>query len=356
MRAVSFQKVGQALAIVDVAAPVATATDLVVRVQCCGICGSDLHLTEVHETSGGMAPLLPGTIMGHEFCGEVLEVGDALRDRWHAGDRITALPYVGCGVCRACLNGLGHRCPQVRYCGLGNLPGAYAEFMRVGGAEALRLPAGVDWQRGALVEPLAVGLHAVHVARLVPGETVLVLGAGPIGLTVALWCRYFGAHQVIVCDKVPARLALAERMGATGTIDANRENVVDRFKRLTGARPDVVIECIGVPGTQQLAMNYAPAGGRVVIVGVCMAPDTVLPVKAISKELQVNYVFMYRKRDFEITLDLLDRGRIDPTPMLTRSVSFDEFPSAFEALKTDKSACKVWLEPWKNAPRSARLE
>jgi (R,R)-butanediol dehydrogenase/meso-butanediol dehydrogenase/diacetyl reductase len=302
-------------------------------------------MAEVHKMSGGMAPLSAGTIMGHEFCGEVVDVGPLSTGQWRVGERVTALPFLGCGICQACLNGMGHRCAHVRYCGLGSLPGAYAEYLRVGAAETLRLPAGVDWQCGALVEPLAVALHAVQVARLAPGEHVLVLGAGPIGLAVALWCRYFGAHHVIVCDKVPERLALAEKLGATATIDATTENVIACFKREAGARPDVVLECIGVPGTQQLAMDYCPAGGRVVVVGVCMAPDTILPVKAISKELQINYVFMYRKRDFEITLDLMDRGRIDPSPMLTRTVGFQDFPAAFEALKTDKTACKVLLTP-----------
>lgn len=345
MRAAVFQQAGLALTIAEVPEPRADATDLIVRIKCCGICGSDLHMAEVHDTSGGMRPLPPGTIMGHEFCGEVVDVGSAVRDRWRVGDRITALPYLGCGVCRECLSGRGYRCTKVAYCGLGNLPGAYAEYMRVGAAEALALPAGVDWQRGALVEPLAVGLHAVNAAKLAAGENVLVLGAGPIGLAAALWCRYFGAHHVIVCDKVATRLTLAEQLGATATIDASREKVVERFKQLAGARPNVIIECIGVPGTQQLAMDYAPSGGRIVIAGVCMAPDTVLPAKAISKELQVNYVFMYHRRDFEIAIDLMDRGRIDPSAMLTRTVGFADFPAAFETLKTDKTACKVLLQP-----------
>ena len=98
-----------------------------------------------------------------------------------------------------------------------------------------------------------------------------------------------------------------------------------------------------MPGSQQLAMDCAPMGGRIVVVGVCMAPDTIRPVKALTKELQINYVFMYRRQDFDLTLDLLDRERIDPSPMLTREIGFDDFPGAFEALKSDKTACKVML-------------
>ena len=146
-------------------------------------------------------------------------------------------------------------------------------------------------------------------------------------------------------DRVPERLRVAEQMGASATLDATQDDVVDGFKRHAGKRPDVVLECVGVPGTQQLAMDYAPMGGRIVVLGVCMAPDTIRPVKAMTKELQVNYVYMYRREEFELTIDLLDRERLDPSPMLTRTVGFDDFPQAFEALKVDKTACKVVLQP-----------
>ena len=345
MRAAVFHRAEAALTIEHVPEPQIGATDLMIAVKCCGICGSDLHMADVCGPEGGMRPLPAGTVMGHEFCGEVVEVGRDAGAKWQVGDRVTALPYIACGHCQPCLSGLGYRCTTVRYTGLGDLPGAYAEYLRIGSSEALLLPPGVDWRLGALVEPLAVGLHAVHVARIAPGERVLIMGAGPIGLAAAMWARHYGAQHVVVSDKVPARLELASKIGATATVNASVEDVVGTCKRAAGGRADVILECIGVPGTQQLAMDYAPSGGRIVIVGVCMAPDTVLPPKAISKELQINYVFMYRKRDFEITIELMDQGRIDPTPLLSSVVSFDDFPSAFTKLKTDKSACKVLLEP-----------
>ena len=345
MRAAVFHRAEAALTIDQVADPHVGARDLVIAVKCCGICGSDLHMADVRGPEGGMRPLPAGTVMGHEFCGEVVEVGREVGTQWKAGDRVTALPFIGCGHCQPCLAGIGYRCATVRYAGLGDLPGAYAQYMRVGAAEALRLPPGIDWRLGALVEPLAVGLHAVHTARIAPGERVLIMGAGPSGLACAMWARHCGAQHVVVSDKVPERLALATRMGATATVNASVEDVVGSCKRAAGGRADVILECIGVPGTQQLAMDYAPSNGRIVVVGVCMAPDTILPPKAISKELQINYVFMYRKRDFEITIELMDQGRIDPTPLLTSVIGFEDFPTAFSALKTDKRACKVLLEP-----------
>ncbi len=342
MRAAVFEAAGQPLAVREVPAPEGGPDGLIIEVKRCGICGSDLHMADVHEPGIGMAPLASGAIMGHEFSGEVAEVGRAV-EGFKVGDRVTALPYIGCGHCVDCLNGRGHRCVGVRYCGLGGEAGAYAEYMRVGPHESLILPAGVDFEAGALVEPLAVALHGVHSARLDVGDSVLIMGAGPIGLATALWCRYFGARHVVVSDMVPQRLALAERMGATATVNAASEDVVDCFKREAGSRPDVIIECIGVPGTQQLAMDYAPSNGRIVVVGVCMALDTIMPVKAITKELSVQYVFMYRRHDFEIAIDLLNREMIDPSPMFTRDVGFEEFPAAFDSLKADKTACKVML-------------
>ena len=344
MRAAVFHEAGKPLTIDEVATPKTRGGDLVIAVRCCGICGSDLHMADMHGPHTGMAPLPAGTVMGHEFAGEIVEVGRGV-DSFRVGQRVTAMPIIACGTCAACLTGNAYRCAKACYSALGQERGGFAEYMRVGAAESVLLPDGVDDQRGALVEPLAVALHGVNAARLVPGESVLIMGAGPIGLACALWCRHFGARHVIVTDRVSARLEVAQRMGATATVDVTRKDVIGSCKRYAGRRPDVVFECIGVPGTQQLAMDYAPMGGRIVILGVCMAPDTTQPVKALTKELQINYAYMYRRQEFELAVDLMNRELIDPTPMLSGTVSFDQFSATFEALKTDKNACKLLLVP-----------
>jgi (R,R)-butanediol dehydrogenase/meso-butanediol dehydrogenase/diacetyl reductase len=345
MRAAVFQGVGQPLAIRTVPDPEPGAAELVLGVRASGICGSDLHLTEVADTSGGLAPLPMGAILGHEFSGEVVAVGRDVAGRFRVGDRVTSLPYIACGSCAACLTGQGHRCPASVAAGLGALPGAYAEYVRVGVHETLPLPDEVDDRAGAMVEPLSVGLHAVEAARLRAGEAALVIGAGPIGLAVSLWCRFFGAAHVVVSDLSPARADRAASMGATAVVHAGQEDVVAAVKRQCGRRAEVVFDCVGVPGSQQLAMDYAPAGGRIVVAGVCMRPDRVLPVKAITKELEVRYVFGYGKRDFAFAIDMLARGRVDAAPMLSETVGWDAFPAAFESLRADKRRAKVMLEP-----------
>jgi (R,R)-butanediol dehydrogenase/meso-butanediol dehydrogenase/diacetyl reductase len=344
MKAALFDAPGRPLTIENVPDPRPGPTDLVIAVTACGICGSDLHLADADGTRG-MPPLPHGALMGHEFAGTVVAAGAEVRDAWKDGSRVTALPAIGCGTCLQCLSGSAGRCATTALLGLGVHPGAYAEYVRVSALETLRLPENVDDRAGATVEPLAVGLHAVQAARISRGEDVLVLGAGPIGLAVAAWCRFFGARHVIVSDLVGARLERAAAIGATDGIDAATEDVRQRSRAIAGSAPPVVFDCVGVPGTQQLAMNYAPIDGRVVVAGVCMEYDRIVPVRAIVKELQVNYVFAYRRGDFAFTLDMLAAGRISSSAMMSGSVGFGGFPDAFESLKTSKAECKVFLNP-----------
>ena len=283
--------------------------------------------------------------MGHEFAGTVVDAGRSVRAAWDNGLRVTALPTLGCGHCLFCLAGAGSRCATGMPIGLGAAPGAYAEFVRVRARETLRLPQGVDDRHAATVEPLAVGLRAVRAAALERGDDVLVLGAGPIGLAVVAWCRFFGARHIIVSDLVPARLASAEQMGATGVVDAGAKDVAARIAAIAGGAPRVVFECVGLPGLQQLAIDRASMDGRVIVVGVCMELDRIMPLSALAKELTVKYVLRYERADFALALDMLAAGRITSTPMISGGVGFDEFPATFEKLKTSKAESKVFLEP-----------
>lgn len=345
MKAAVFKVPGAPLVIEDVPEPRPGPTDLILKVRACGICGTDLHWSERKDGSAGWRALEPETVMGHEFAGEVVEVGSGLRGRWKVGERVTAQPFIGCGQCPDCLAGRAFRCPSGTMRASAELPGAYAEYTRVGASTTLRLPDAVSFAEGALVEPLAVGLNAVGKARLEAGDVVLIVGAGPVGIAVALWCRFFGARHIVISDLVGARAERATGFGATAAIDASREDVASRVRQLTGGPPQVVFDCVGVPGSFQLAIDYAPHDARVVIVGLCMAADTFFPAKALTKELDLSFAFIYKKRDFEIVIDLLGRGRIEPGGMVTDGVGFDSFCDAFEALKRPSDQIKVMLEP-----------
>ncbi len=323
----------QQLAVADVPDPTPQPGELVLRVQGCGICGSDLHLYQ-----GGLLP--PGCIMGHEFAGELVESAGEHK----AGERFCAIPTLSCGTCARCLTGLSAFCTNgSRAIGLGPAPGALAEYVTVAPHNCVRLPDGVDSERGALVEPLAVGLHAVNVARVEPREAVVVMGAGPVGLAVVLWLRHLGARTVIVCEKSEGRRAIAEQLGATAVVDpggllpATQQHAPDGI--------DVVFEATGATGLIGQSINMAAFRGRVVVVGVCNHPDTIFPLAGILKETTVHFVLAYELPDFQYTVEMLDQGRIDPGPMITDRIGFAQVPAMFEALAQPTTQAKVLIVP-----------
>ena len=339
MRAAVLPELGKPLEIKEVEDPTPGPGQMLLKVRCSGICGTDLHWSQAPGTPAG-------SVMGHEFSGEVVEVGKEVGDAFHVGDRICTVPFIGCGRCGPCLTGDVTFCRETSPIGLGRLAGGYAEYVRVGANEALRLPEAVSDRKGALVEPLAVGLHAVKKAKLPPGARVLVIGAGPIGLTTSLWARFFGAGAVVVSEKTAARRDLAAKFGASDVIDPSNEEVGPRFAALAGGPPDVIFECVGVPGLLQECIRLARPRGQVVVVGVCMQPDTIRPGLDVMKEIALQFVVAYEKQDFVFGLAMLESERIASLEMVTDVVDLDGFSAAFEALKHPTTQCKVMLEPW----------
>ncbi|MBV9694421.1 MAG: zinc-binding dehydrogenase [Alphaproteobacteria bacterium] len=227
--------------------------------------------------------------------------------------------------------------------GLGQSHGAYAEYVRIGAGSAFRLPDSVAFREGAMVEPLAVGLHAVDMARMERGATVLVIGAGPVGLATMLWAKFLGARHVIASEKTDTRRAMAARFGATDAIDPARP-LSEQVERIAGKGPDVIFECVGAPGLIAQTMMEAPRGARLVIAGVCQQPDTIMPLMGIMKELNLQFVLGYRPADFDYVIAMLALDRIDALAMITDIVDLDGLPVAFEALRKPTSQCKVMVE------------
>jgi (R,R)-butanediol dehydrogenase / meso-butanediol dehydrogenase / diacetyl reductase len=302
--------------------------ELVLRVEACGICGSDLKAVD-------RMPV--GLVMGHEFCGSIVAAGWEVADAWPIGAAATALPLIGCGVCLACLSGDVAHCGSVDAIGVGGSSGGYAEFVRVSARETHALPAGLPAGAGALVEPLSVGLNAVERAALRPGDSVLVVGAGPVGLAVIVWARLLGAGEIVVAEPVRDRREAAGRFGATGAVDPDTESI--------GGPYDVVFECVGVPGMINTCVAAAAVHGRVVIVGVCTKPDPFIPVVAVVKELTMLFTVYYQRRHFAHTIAVLGDGRINPDLFITDRVDLDGFPAAFAALKSPSTQRKVLVQP-----------
>jgi (R,R)-butanediol dehydrogenase/meso-butanediol dehydrogenase/diacetyl reductase len=333
MRAVVSRVPGE-LAVENVPDPRPGPGQAVLRVAACGICGSDLHLHQ-HK-------LLPaGSIMGHEFCGEVMESVGTLR----AGELVCALPALSCGVCDRCRSGLGAYCTTQQPIGLGLPNGAFAEYVAIAAHEAVRVPSGVGSELAALVEPLAVGVHAVNASRMRRGERCLVVGAGPIGLAIALWARHFGAREVIVSERAAGRRALAERLGATRVVDPLNEDLAAALERSAPGGPDVVFEAVGAPGLIEDCVGRVRFRGRVIVAGVCMGADSFTPLTSVLKEAQLQFVLAYEKDDFQYTLDMLAQARIDPSPLITDRVGLAGVPAAFAALATPQAQGKVLACP-----------
>jgi (R,R)-butanediol dehydrogenase/meso-butanediol dehydrogenase/diacetyl reductase len=341
MRAAVFKQVGKPLEIEELAGPVCGPTDLILKVRNCGICGSDLHMTEATS----LQPLPSGSVMGHEFSGEIVEVGSAVRGQWKVGERVAGFPYIYCGECAGCRNaGAGFGvCEKGVGVGLGQSHGAYAEFVRIGATGAHRLPDLVNFHEGAMIEPLAVGLHAVDKAQMPRGATVLVIGAGPVGLSVMLWARFLGARHVIVSERAALRAKMAARFGATDAVDPAKV-LMPQVEAIAGRGPDVIFECVGAPGLINETMMMAPRNCKIVVAGVCQQMDQILPLIGVVKELTLQFVLGYRPADFDYVIDMIAKDRVDVEHMITDVIDLNALPAAFEALRKPTHQCKVMLE------------
>lgn len=325
------------MAVLDVPRPKAGAGEVVVKVHACGICGSDLHAVQY---GFGMPP---DSVMGHEFSGEIVELGAGVSG-YAMGDRVTSLPFIGCDTCEFCKAGQGMHCENIRGLGLGQLPGAYAEYVMCGAKSLFKLPPSVDSRLGALVEPLSVGLHGVKRSGLKAGSSCVVMGAGPIGLSTLVWCKERGASTILVSELAAGRADLAMRLGATEVVNPKEKDPAERMAELTGHAPDLVFECIGVKSTLETAIGMVSPLGRVVVLGVCMEPDQITPVRCIFKEVSLHFVLGYDDAEFQETIDALASGKIDPRPMVTDIIDVDRVPDMFQALRKPGSRAKVIVE------------
>jgi len=354
---------GKELAVEDVPVPKPGPGQVLVRVRACGICGSDLHAARYLDSMIAAAQqqkrgawygrdIAAGIVMGHEFAGEVVEAGPGA-EAWTPGTRVTSMPVLIAPESATGFLSVGYAT---------EVPGAYGEYILLSAPLLLRVPDHVSDDVAATTEPCAVGLHAVRESRITPAETALVMGAGPIGLMTLTWLRQQGVAYVAVSDPAPERRALAASLGADDVFDPRAVTLADVLDEAIGRRkprqpgelaygapatvnaPDVVFECVGVPGTLQQAMELVTVRGRVVVVGVCMEPDTITPLLGINKQLTLQFVLGYTAAEFAETLDAFAAGTVDTSPMVTRHVGLDELPATFAAL-ADPRDCKVIVIP-----------
>ncbi len=335
MKAAVFQGVNKPLVVEDIPAPEPQgAHDVVVQVGRCGICGSDLHISE--EPIFGVPA---GVVLGHEYSGEVVGVGTGVKSV-KVGDKVAVNPLTSCGECVHCLAGDLAMCSSMMVGG-----GGYGQYSLVREHQCVRMPEGVSIEDGALVEPMAVGLRAVNLANMHSGARVLVVGAGPIGLAVTYWARRMGAGRIAVTASSNRREGLAMEMGASNFVMPG-ENPSEDINRALGGAPEIVFECVGKVGMVQKCIEYVAPRGNVVVVGLCTHPDTFNPFLFVSKECRLQPSAFYTTRDFHTTLDLFESGDVAAHSMITDTVTIDQTPEAFEALKQRTTQCKVLIDSW----------
>jgi 2-desacetyl-2-hydroxyethyl bacteriochlorophyllide A dehydrogenase len=330
----------------DVPEPEPGFGQVLVQVKACGICGSDLHfarhgaemLALTQQVEGlpdfGAPPVDLGqdVFMGHEFAAEVLEVGpDTVAPE--PGTLVTSIPVL--------LTMAGIR--PIVYSN--DVPAGYGERMLLSAPMLQQVPAGLDPRHAALTEPMAVGLHAVNRSGITPGPGALVLGCGPVGLSVVAALRLRGVEPIVATDLSPGRRAIALAMGAHEVVDPREEPAFDAWRRIGGTRSLVVFEAIGVPGIIESILRSAPHSTRVVVVGVCMQPDSINPFFGISKELNIQFVLAYDPMEFAATLEAIAEGELDVAPMITGEVGLDEVAGAFAALADPDEHCKILVCP-----------
>jgi threonine dehydrogenase-like Zn-dependent dehydrogenase len=347
----------KSLVVTDVADPIPLDGQVLVRTLACGICGSDLHALSDPDAfmattrlSGG-TPYDPrdGLVFGHEFAAEILAYGPNTQQALPIGTKVCG-PPIGLGPAGAGIIGYA---PM--------FPGGYGELMVLTENFVMEIPNGLDPSVAALTEPFSVAHRAVEKANLAPDAVAVVLGLGPIGLGVVAALKARGHGPVCAVDFSPRRRALAEALGADEVLDPAVSSPYDRWSDLgmpvtavehltyeilgMPVRQAVVFECVGVPGMLQQVIEGAPAGSTIMVVGVCMSDDMLMPGAVVTKELTLRGTFGASPAQYQATLLDIAEGRIDAGSIITGTVGLDGLAQAFTDLGSPNAHAKIVVDP-----------
>jgi 2-desacetyl-2-hydroxyethyl bacteriochlorophyllide A dehydrogenase len=337
MKAAIFQGIGQ-VEVVEVPEPTPGPGEVLIQVQVCGICGSDVDAfrTGTYE---------PGVIIGHELAGDIVAVGKGVWG-WSVGDRVTVNGVWPCGRCRFCQHGRHSLCEDMQMTGI-TVPGAFAEFMVAPAGFLYRLPANVTYRQAALVDPMATALHGVRDSVLRPGDRVMVLGAGPIGLLTLACALAAGAESVAVTELGATRAEVARALGAAHVWNPVRDNLFVRVDEWSGGRgPDVVFVCAGVPAAMEDAVTLVRKGGQIFVLGICEEPVAGDFMTVVLNELDIRGGYCGYE-EYPMCLELISQGRIDAERIVSHVIPLDDIVTrGFEALtRPDTDAVKVLVTP-----------
>ncbi|HEX7856858.1 MAG TPA: alcohol dehydrogenase catalytic domain-containing protein [Sphingobium sp.] len=339
MKAAFFRAPGQPIVIREVDMPEAGPNEVLVKVRRCGICGSDVSMT-------GDVPFTfsPGPI-GHEYSGEIVEIGSAVTGL-KVGQRIACLPTTPCGTCEGCRFGNPIFCLAPQGLEKGQRYGGFGEYvaMPVGGAKPI--PDWLSYSDGALVEPMACGLHAIAMAGMAPGTKVLVLGAGSMAMSVVYWARRLGAGRIVVASRSTRRRDLAYAMNADAFHSFSDDETAALSSKLGGA-PDLVAECVGKNGMLGLALEHVRPQGTIISLGMCQHAEPVLPAACSFKEVRMFFPVGYTVDEFVATARAFEADLIHPDMMVSDTISLGALPNTLEELRRgSREGAKIHVDPF----------
>jgi (R,R)-butanediol dehydrogenase/meso-butanediol dehydrogenase/diacetyl reductase len=331
MKAAIYPGEGKPIVIEDLPVPAPGPDDVLIRVHRCGICGTDLSMTK-----GGIWDYGHHAQFGHEYAGEIVEVGKNVA-AFKAGERIAVLPSIACGQCEPCRT---HGNNVLCQASPGRALLGFAEFACVPVGVATRLPSTLSMTDGALIEPLAISLYGANFARINPGDRVLVLGGGTVALYAIYWARRLGAGRVVAMSRSARRRDLSLAMGANSFVTYG-DAEIDEVKEALGGSPQIVFECVGAEGMLSKAIMHADLFGRIISLGFCTAPDPIMPSVASYKCVSMQFAVGYSMKEFIYIADQMDKGHVDPKTIVTNDIALAELPAMFDTLRGPNDETKV---------------
>ncbi len=317
----------QTVILEEVEKPVPADAQVLIRVKRIGVCGSDIHAYYDRH------PYISCPIVqGHEFSGEIVETGERVK-ALAVGDRVTVMPQLVCGVCHPCTHGSYHICNELKVIGC-QADGAAREFIPVDQELVVKLPQDMSFDHGAMVEPVAVGVHAVRRLGDVSGMKILVLGAGPIGNLAAQVAKGLGAAAVMITDVSAFRLEKARDCGIDQVVNVAVELLESRIDSVFGIdRADAILECAGVQDTIEQAIGLARKGTDIIVVGVFAERPMVDLGLVQDKELRLIGTLMYKAEDYRTAIELIQSGSVRVDPLITKHFPFQEYAEAYKYIE-----------------------
>jgi 2-desacetyl-2-hydroxyethyl bacteriochlorophyllide A dehydrogenase len=339
MRAINFYQTGKYEYRTDYPVPKVGDTEVLMRVDSCGICGTDIHIY-----NGEFEPSLP-VIPGHEFAGTLEEVGNRVENA-QVGDRVTCNPNTICNKCHYCKTGRENLCVTLPGIGVKS-DGGFAEYVKIPQRSVYPIPDELEFEEAAFTEPLGCALNGIQQAQIRHGEHVLVIGAGPTALMLIQLAKDTGAAKVTCIAKHRKQIELADELGADAVIETGKENIDERVREYCGEYgPDVIIEAVGIKETIEASLRLAAKGTRIVWFGV--APQelevAIKPYDVFRKELHISGSFVnpYTTR---AAIEMLAAKRVRVKEIITHRFPIDQFDEAMKTQMADKKRSKIMIHP-----------